>query len=177
MPVWTFCFFTVIKTVLRYFKNLLIFSCYILPWAAVLLLLSSSRIQNSLLLYSALSVALSTESKVVLSDMGREFHIWRVLLNESSWMIMHSRALHERVSRTDLSLYKQAERINSSQRFWNRSNKPLFKPYIHLHTVSHLQTLTSAKKVFSFCKLFFVCLCLGGCLKICLHLFYVCTHF
>lgn len=139
-----------------------------------------TEIHNILLLYSALTVALSTESKVVVSDMGRVFHIWTVILNENSWMIMLSRALWDRVSCADLSLYRQAERINSLQRFWNRWNKPFLKPNINLLDTSWgISRRWQIKKYF----LFAVILCLSLSLWLLANLsayskaLYVCTHF
>lgn len=80
-----------------------------------------------------LSLWHKAQSKVVLSDMGRVFHIWRVILSENSWMIMLSRALHERMSCTDMSLHKQAERITSLHRFLKQMKKKkhpsIYRPY------------------------------------------------
>ncbi len=129
-------------------------------------------------LYSALTVALSTESKVVVSDMGRVFHIWRVILNENSRMIMLSRALRERVGCTDLSLYRQAERINSLQRFWNRWNKPFFQT-IHSFTgqiVSHLQTLTLTAKSIFFLQGLAVCVSVAACKFVCILYNSICMY-
>lgn len=84
----------------------------------------------------------SLRAAVVMSDMSRVFHIWRVLLSDKSWMIMLSKALHERVSCT--------HRINSLQRLFTG------------HIVSHLlRTLTLTIKTCIFVGSF--CLSVAAC--------------
>lgn len=137
-----------------------------------------TEIHNILLLYSALSVALRTESKVLVSDMGRVFHIWRVLLNESSWMIMLSRALWG----------GELCRLVTRQASWEdqffaeilKQIKQAFFQAIHSftgHAVSHLQTLTSTRKVFSFCRLFVsVCASVVACKVVCILYSFICMY-
>lgn len=137
-----------------------------------------TEIHNILLLYSARSVALSTESKVVVSDMGRVFHIWRVLLNESSWMIMLSRALWEgepcRLVTLQASWEDQffAEILKQiKQTFF-----PAIPPFTG-HIVCHLQTPTSTKKVFSVCRLFVsVCVSVAACEVVCILYSFICMY-
>lgn len=123
-----------------------------------------TEIHNTLLQYSALTAALSTERA------KWRWVTWEVffIFEESYWKrtpewLCLAGLCVRGVRCTDLSLRRRAERINSSQRFWNGSKKlSLFFQTIHSftgHVASHRQTSTKKKKPFSFCRLFMsICL-------------------
>lgn len=90
-----------------------------------------TEIHNSLLLISALIVALSTESWVVLSDMGRVFHIMKSLieLRTLEWLCLAElcpRGWADRLVTLQASREDQffAEILKQIKRF--------FRPYFHL---------------------------------------------
>lgn len=140
-----------------------------------------TEIHNTLLQYSALTAALSTERA------KWRWVTWEVffIFEESYWKrtpewLCLAGLCVRGVRCTDLSLCRQAERINSSQRFWNGSKKlSLFFQTIHSftgHVASHRQTPTSTKKKKSL-FLFAGCLCLSVSLRLPCTALYVCTHF
>lgn len=131
-----------------------------------------TEIHNTLLQYSALTAALSTERA------KWRWVTWEVffIFEESYWKrtpewLCLAGLCVRGVRCTDLSLHRRAERINSSQRFWNGSKKlSLFFQTIHSftgHVASHRQTPTSTKKkkkAFFFLQVVYVYLSLSGCL-------------
>lgn len=117
---------------------------------------------HTVLLYSALIVELS------------EWHGKSIsYLNENSWTIMLSRALCERGSCTDLSLYRQAEWINSLQRFWNWQKQTFFSN----HTLISRTLCEPSSDTDIACRIF-VSVCVSGaaCKFVCILYNSICMY-